>query len=99
MYSDNVLSSVFCSKLYLGVDGIDLEFGLTTTNASEAHLNRQMIESSQKIIVLADSTKFGKRGFGRICGIEEVDHIITDSGISEQTKKGLESLGIKVSIV
>jgi DeoR family transcriptional regulator of aga operon len=98
-YSDNVLGNVFCSKLYLGVDGIDLEFGLTTTNAFEAHLNRQMIEASQKIIVLADSTKFGKRGFGRICGIEEVDHIITDSGISEQTKKGLEALGIKVSII
>lgn len=98
-YSDNVLGNVFCSKLYLGVDGIDLEFGLTTTNASEAHLNRQMIESAQKIIVLADSTKFGKRGFGRICGIEEIDHIITDSGISEQTKKGLQSLGIKLSII
>lgn len=98
-YSDNVLSNVFCSKLFLGVDGIDLEFGLTTTNASEAHLNRQMIDSSQKIIVLADSTKFGKRGFGRICGIEEVDHIITDSGISNHTINALKDLGIKVSII
>lgn len=98
-YSDNVLGNVFCSKLYLGVDGIDMEFGLTTTSAAEAQLNKQMIESSQKVIVLADSTKFGKRGFGKICGIEEVDHIITDSGISDQTRKGLESLGIKVTII
>jgi DeoR family transcriptional regulator of aga operon len=97
-YSDNVLSDVFCSKLYLGVDGIDIEFGLTTTNALEAHLNRQMIAASQKIIVLADSTKFGKRGFGRICGIDQIDHIITDSGISDQMVKSLESLGIKVSV-
>jgi len=97
-YSDNVLGDVFCSKLYLGVDGIDIEFGLTTTNALEAHLNRQMIAASQKIIVLADSTKFGKRGFGRICGIDQIDHIITDNGISEQMMKSLESLGIKVSI-
>ena len=98
-YSDNVLSNVFCSKLFLGVDGIDLEFGLTTTNAFEAHLNRQMIDASQKIIVLADSTKFGKRGFGRICGIEEVDHIITDKGISDHTVKTLRDLGIKISII
>ncbi|NRF38969.1 DeoR/GlpR family DNA-binding transcription regulator [Pedobacter foliorum] len=98
-YSDNVLTNIFCSKLFLGVDGIDLEFGLTTTNALEAHLNRQMIASSQKIIVLADSTKFGKRGFGRICGMEEVDHIITDSGISEHTIKSLEGMGIKISII
>lgn len=98
-YSDNVLSDIFCSKLYLGVDGIDIEFGLTTTNALEAHLNRQMIAASQKIIVLADSTKFGKRGFGKICGIDQVDHIITDPGVTDQTVKSLESLGIKVSIV
>ena len=97
-YSENILQDVFCSKLFLGVDGIDLEFGLTTTSALEAHLNRQMIAASQKIIVLADSTKFGKRGFGKICGIDQVDHIITDSGISSQTVKALETLGIKVSI-
>ncbi|MET3115127.1 DeoR family transcriptional regulator of aga operon [Pedobacter sp. CG_S7] len=97
-YSENILGDIFCSKLFLGVDGIDLGFGLTTTSALEAHTNRQMIAASQKIIVLADSTKFGKRGFGKICGIEQVDHVITDSGISEPTIKALESLGIKVSI-
>jgi DeoR family transcriptional regulator of aga operon len=97
-YSENILGDIFCSKLFLGVDGIDLEFGLTTTSALEAHTNRLMIAASQKIIVLADSTKFGRRGFGKICGIEQIDHVITDSGISEQTVKGLESLGIKVSV-
>jgi DeoR family transcriptional regulator of aga operon len=54
-----------------------------------------MIESSQRIIVLADSTKFGKRGFGRICGIEEVDHIITDDGISDQIKRDWKVTGSK----
>jgi DeoR family transcriptional regulator of aga operon len=98
-YAQNVLSSIFCSKLFLGVDGIDLEFGLTTTKASEAQLNRQMIEASQKIIVLADSTKFGRRGFGRICSIEQVDHIITDSGINQQTIEALERLGINLTII
>jgi DeoR family transcriptional regulator of aga operon len=98
-YAQNVLSSIFCSKLFLGVDGIDLEFGLTTTKASEAQLNRQMIDASQKIIVLADSTKFGRRGFGRICSIEQVDHIITDSGINQQTIEALERLGINLTII
>ena len=81
------------------MDGIDLEFGLTTTNAQEAHLNRKMMEVSQKVVVLADSTKFGKRGFGRICGIEEVDRIITDSGISPHTVNALEGMGVKVTVV
>ncbi len=98
-YAEGMLVESYCSKLFLGVDGIDLEFGLTTTNALEAHLNKQMIGASQKIIVLADSTKFGKRGFGRICGLDKVDHIITDKGLSDAKRKALESLGIKLTIV
>jgi DeoR family transcriptional regulator of aga operon len=65
----------------------------------EAHLNRQMISVSQKTIVLTDSTKFGKRGFGKICNIDEIDHIITDKGISDHIVTQLESMGIKVTIV
>jgi DeoR family transcriptional regulator, aga operon transcriptional repressor len=98
-YSESILADFSCSKLFLGVDGIDLEFGLTTTNVMEAHLNRQMINISQKTIVLADSTKFGKRGFGRICGFEDIDQVITDKGISEHIIKSLEGMGVKVTVV
>jgi DeoR family transcriptional regulator of aga operon len=98
-YAQNILLDFSCTKLFLGVDGIDLEFGLSTTDVMEAHLNRQMIDASQKVIVLSDSTKFGKRGFGKICGLEKVDRIITDSGISEHFVKQLQNLGIEVTIV
>lgn len=97
-YSENILGDFFCSKFFLGVDGIDPDFGLTTTNAMEAHLNKQMIAVSQKVVVLADSSKFGKRGFGRICGLDEVDQIITDSKIPDQIVSKLESQGVQVSI-
>lgn len=99
LYAEKNLSDFSCSKLFLGVDGIDLEFGLTTTNVMEAHLNREMINVSQKTVVLVDSTKFGKRGFGKICDFNSIDEIITDSGISDFTKKALEDFGIKVTIV
>jgi DeoR family transcriptional regulator of aga operon len=98
-YAQEILGDFFCTKLFLGVDGIDMEYGLTTTSAMEAHLNRQMIAISQKVIVLTDSTKFGKKGFGRICGVEEVDQVITDSNIPEHYMKSLESLGIEVTLV
>ncbi|MFD1629101.1 DeoR/GlpR family DNA-binding transcription regulator [Pseudopedobacter beijingensis] len=97
-YAKEALKDFFCSKLFLGVDGIDLEFGLTTTNSMEAQINREMIKVSQKTIVLADSTKFGKKGFGKICGFEDIDQIITDSGITESTVKALESMGVEVTI-
>jgi DeoR family transcriptional regulator, aga operon transcriptional repressor len=98
-YAEQVLQDFSCNKLFLGVDGIDIEFGLTTTNAMEAHLNRKMIAAAQRTIILADSTKFGKRGFGRICGLEEVDQIITDNGISEHMQTTLSGMGIELTIV
>ena len=96
---EKMLAEFSCNKLYIGVDGIDLEYGLTTTNSMEASLNKVMIKSAQKIIVLVDSSKFGKKGFGRICGLEDVDQIITDTGIDLATKERLMELGIDVLVV
>lgn len=97
-YAEDMLHSFACSKLFLGVDGISLEFGLTTTNMMEARLNAQMIKSVQKTIVLADSSKFGSKGFGKICDIDDIDVIITDEGISDNYRNTLEERGIEVFI-
>ena len=53
---------------------------------------------AQQRILLADSSKVGKCGFGRICGLEEIDTLITDSGISESLKNKIEALGVEVII-
>lgn len=98
-YAEKILDDFSGSKLFLGVDGIDMDFGLTTTNVLEAQLNRKMIQAAQKTIVLADSTKFGKRGFGKICGLDDIEQVITDDGISAHSKERLISMGIQVTIV
>ena len=97
-YSEQILKETACSKLFLSVDGIDLDYGLSTSNAQEAHLNQQMIESSEEVIVLVDSSKFGKRSFGRICGLEHINHIITDNNISKEVANKINTLGIKLTI-
>ncbi|MFD1017396.1 DeoR/GlpR family DNA-binding transcription regulator [Winogradskyella rapida] len=96
---EKMLAEFTFTKLFLGVDGIDLEYGLTTTNLMEASLNKAMIKAAQKIIVLADASKFNKKGFGRICELNEVDQIITDSNIDAKTKSRLIELGVELTIV
>ncbi len=96
---EKMLAEFTFTKLFLGVDGIDLDYGLTTTSSMEASLNKEMIKAAQKIIILADSSKFGRKGFGRICGLEDVDQIITDNKIDEKTKIRLAELGIDVVVV
>ncbi|WP_314126370.1 DeoR/GlpR family DNA-binding transcription regulator [Segatella maculosa] len=97
-YSEMILRSCSFSKLFLGVDGIDLEFGISTTDMREAELNREMIHTAQKTIVLADSSKFGRRGFARICGMDDVDMIITDAHVSPTIASAIEELGIDLVI-
>ena len=57
-----------------------------------------MMTAAQKIIVLADSSKFGRRGFARICDLADVDMIITDYKISQKDINALEAQGIELVI-
>ncbi len=98
-YAENILKSLSCNKLFLGVDGIDVDYGLTTSNMSEALINQQMIDAAQKIIVLTDSSKFGKRGFCKICDINKIHHIITDSNAPGHVLEMLRDRDIEVTIV
>ncbi len=96
-YAEDLLSDFFCSKLFLGVDGIDFEFGITTTNAQEALLNRRMMESVHKVIVLADFSKFDRKSLGKISALSKVDMIISDN-IPSKYQQLFDNLGIEYKI-
>jgi DeoR family transcriptional regulator of aga operon len=92
------LRNYSCDKLYLGIDGIDIGYGLTTPNIEEAHLNRIMIDVVNEVILVADSSKFQRRSFAFISSIDKVQTIVTDKGIPEEEHKILIDMGIKVII-
>lgn len=98
-YAENILESLSCNKLFLGVDGIDLDYGLTTSDMSEARINQEMIDAAQKIIVLTDSSKFGKRGFCKICDINKIHHIITDTNAPAHIIDLIRERDIEVTLV
>jgi len=97
-YAEYMLDLVSCGVLFIGVDGIDFDFGLSISNLTEANINQKMINASQIVVVLADSSKFGKRGIGKICELEQVQYIVTDQGISDNIVKELQERGIKVIV-
>mgnify|MGYP000856631774 CR=1 FL=1 len=96
--AEDVLKQFSCNKLFLGVDGIDLVQGFTTSNAQEAYLNRLMIERADERVILSDSSKMGKKGFAKICDLKDIDTLVTDSGISEKDLLMLQKEGINVII-
>ena len=92
------LKSYYCDRLFLAVDGFDTEYGVSTPCVSEAQLNRAMAEIAREVIVVADSTKFGKRSFAHILPISDINTVITDKGISEKTSKDLENQNIELIV-
>jgi DeoR family transcriptional regulator of aga operon len=58
-----------------------------------------MMLSAQKIIVLADSSKFGKKSFAKICDLNQIHELITDNGIPPEIKRKIEEKGVKVTVV
>jgi DeoR family transcriptional regulator of aga operon len=98
-YALHMLDDISCGIFFLGVDGIDLNFGISISNLSEAALNQKMIETAQTVVILADSTKFDRRGLGRICGLEQVHYIITDRNVSINTVKAIKERDIKMIVV
>lgn len=97
-FAERLLDDISCGMLFIGVDGIDMEFGLSITNLAEASLNTKMIHRAQTVVVLADSSKFNRRGIGRIGGLEEVDYIVTDSLVPADTVRTLQEQGIQVIV-
>ena len=97
-YAENILKDISCGIVFLGVDGIDLDFGFSITNISEASLNKKMIESADKLVILADGSKFGRRGLGKICDFEAVRYVVTDKEAPAKFIKELEEKGIQVII-
>ena len=59
----------------------------------------RMMHAASQVIVLADSSKFGQRGFGRICALEDIDVIVTDERIPEQMISIIEEAGVDLIIV
>lgn len=97
-FAERILDELSCGVLFLGVDGIDLEHGLTITNLTEASLNQKMIGLAQTVVVMADSSKFDRRGLGKICNLSQVDYIITDSEVDRDIVAQIEKTGVHVII-
>ena len=59
-------------------------------------LDKAMLRISREIILVADSSKFSRRGMLRIASFSEVDTVISDSGLSEEMQEKLRSFGCNV---
>nr|WP_262894909.1 hypothetical protein [Hymenobacter guriensis] len=90
------LSQFFVDKVFIGVNGIDAERGLTSLHPEEAAVIQVMVRQAKRRIVVADHTKLGVVTTSLICPTTEVHQLITDSGATEAQLAPFRQLGIEV---
>jgi len=97
--AEETLRRLSADILFLGVDGFDVSYGLSTPNLLEAKVNRIMVEVSKTTVAVCDSSKFGRRSLALIAPPIGMQHVITDHGISKSDLKALRKAGINVALV
>ena len=93
------LLQYYCDIAFLGVDGIDSDYGISTPIVYEATFCKTLIDIAKKRVVVTDSSKFQKRSFVKIASMDEIDMVITDQGIPEEDRLKLEKMSLDLVLV
>ena len=85
-------------KAFIGANGISISDGITTPNFIEAQTKKAMIAVADKVIIVADSSKFNKVSFAVICPIKHVSSIITSFDLNKEIQNEYENSGVEIII-
>jgi DeoR/GlpR family transcriptional regulator of sugar metabolism len=85
------IGALHLDQLFLGVHGMAEDAGFSSPNLLEAETDRAFIAAAQRVVVLADSTKWGVRGLSRVARLDEVHVLVTDNNLSAEAKEALEA--------
>jgi DeoR family transcriptional regulator, aga operon transcriptional repressor len=91
-----VLGDLALDWAILGVDGLDAVAGATAHHEDEASINRLMTQRAERVAIVADRSKLGKRAFARVCGVGQIDVVVTDAAPDSPAAAALADRGIRV---
>ena len=92
------LSKVHVSKVFLGADAIDIKAGVTNRTLEEAAVKTAMVAAADRVVLMADHSKFDSKAFVHVCSLEDIDTVISD-GIPKDFAHIFNRLGTKVMLV
>jgi len=91
------ISQVYANKAFIGVDGINLKYGCTVPSIAEAELVRLMIERTHgRIIIATDHSKWGTISNYEVAQIDQINMLVTDSGLDAAAQASLRSRNIEI---
>jgi DeoR family transcriptional regulator, aga operon transcriptional repressor len=93
------IRTMFVDSFFFGANGVHPEHGITDRHVEEAAINRALAAQAKRRFLLADHTKLGQVAKCLVCGIEQIDTIITDSEADAVIVQALRHAGVEVLCV
>lgn len=97
--AERMLQDLHADHLFLAVDGLHPDVGFSTPDILEAQLNNVMIHVSNKVTVVTDASKFGRRSLSLIGKLDCAQRIITDSRLDAEMASAVRAKGIELVVV
>ncbi|GAB3856811.1 DeoR/GlpR family DNA-binding transcription regulator [Micromonospora andamanensis] len=91
-----LLREVTLDVALLGVDAIDPLLGAAAHHEGEAAMNNLMVARAKRVVIIADSSKLGGHAFARICPVDRVETLVTDSGAAPEVVEAFRAAGVHV---
>lgn len=98
MIAEQALSELYVDTTFLGARGVSIEDGLTNPVLEEIPIKRLMIRAAKQVVLLADSSKWGRTFVGLIAPLDAAQVAITDTGVPHDLRLQAERAGVQVEV-
>ncbi len=88
----DALDSYYVDTAFISCRSLHLDHGVTDSSEQSAAMRRKMISRAERAYLAADHTKFDRTSFVRICGLEKLSGIVTDTPVPERWHSAAEAL-------
>jgi DeoR family transcriptional regulator of aga operon len=97
--TESFIKQLRVDKTFIGADAIHPDGSIYNVNIDEVSIKQAMISVASQVILIADSSKFEKTGFVKICDLSQVQLVITDRGLSPEKSELIRSFNVPVICV
>lgn len=92
--AEKMIASYHVDTAICSCKGIDPELGITDSNEQDCLIKQAMLASAERRILAVDAGKFDKKSFVRVCGLSDIDILVTDSAPDEKWQRFCVEQGI-----
>ncbi|GAB6085778.1 DeoR/GlpR family DNA-binding transcription regulator [Alkaliphilus crotonatoxidans] len=98
-HAKEFFNEIFADIIFMGAGAVDIDFGVTTPSIEKAKLKQMMMRAAEKKVLVSDSSKFGRKSFAKVCEIDSLDLIITDSSMEKELVELFKEKKLNIDII